>query len=206
MTRKLTERRRFYEYDPDANSFAGVGFHVGGVNEDHDDNALVTRLHRIDNPVYKDWKTLTCLGFDDNPPAIGDFPSISNYKAVPMMSERAWNVLEPIINGDCEALPVVHPFPGKYYIIHVMRTIDALNADASEVDRSTIGDFRIRRIYRYAFKNELIEKVHIFKLPLLSGSGLIVDDVFRKVVEDNELRGLRFSELLMENPKGDVPQ
>ena len=189
--------RRFYEYDPDANSFAGVGFHVGPVDDDDDDCAKVRRLHWSDTPVRASWRTLTCDGFDDNPPDVGDFPSVSNSRRIPMMSERAWRILKPIIGDACEALPVLHPFRGNYYLIHVMRTIDALDAGASTVERRSIEDQRIRRIYRYAFKDDLIEGQHIFKLPLASGSDLFVDDIFRQAVEDNGLRGLRFKDLPM---------
>ncbi len=114
-----------------------------------------------------------------------------------MMSERAWTALKPIIGDACEALPVIHPFAGTYFLIHVMRTIDALDVDASEVDRYQSGDKRIARIYRYSFRPKLIEGKHIFKLPRDCGRSLIVDDEFRKAVEANQLRGLRFRELPM---------
>lgn len=199
MTSSANSTRRFYEYHPDVNRFAAVEFASGPVYGTGD-SSTVKNLHRRDEPVRDKWIPLKCDGFDDNPPKVGDFPSVNDYSKIPMMSERAWSVLEPIIGDACEALPVMHPFPGTYYLIHVMRTIDALDTDASEVDRSSVGDRRIRRIYRYAFKHDLIEGAHIFKLPLMSGSELIVDDVFRKAVEDHGLRGLRFKELpLAEN-------
>ena len=198
MTNERPISRNFYNYDPDADSFAGVGFVVGEVDDDNDDGSKVADLHRTDTPQQSTWNTLNCFGFDDNPTEIGDFPSVSNWKRVPIMSERAWTVLKPIIGDVCEALPVKHPFQGSYYVIHVMQTIDALNTELSEVDRSSVGDNRILRIYRYAFKSDLIEGKHIFKLPLMSGGGLFVDDVFRKAVEDNCLRGLRFKELVMQ--------
>ncbi len=193
MTSRNNVIRYFYEYDPDANSFAGVGFNVGGV--DDDDNSKVIKLHRDDAPQRQRWKTLACHGFDDNPPEVGDFPSVSNYRKVPMASERAWKVLEPYIGRTCEILPVHHPFKGNYYLIHVLRTIDALDEINSLVERRSEDDSRIRHIIRYAFREELIEGIHIFKLPSKSGSGLIVDDVFRNAVELNGLRGLRFHEL-----------
>ena len=116
-----------------------------------------------------------------------------------MVSALAWTVLEPIIGDICEALPVVHPFKGagKFFLLHVLRTIDALDESKSEVERRSIGDSRIRQIFRYSFRLAAIEGVHIFKLPNKSGSGLIIDDVFRDVVELNGLRGLRFRELTM---------
>ena len=195
MTNSNYNKRQFYEYDPDANSFAGVGFTVGDVDDDNDDSAKVTNLHWDSTPVLQTWNPLTCHGFDDNPPEIGDFPSVSNYCGVPMMSERAWKALEPVIGDVCEALPVIHPFTGSYFLIHVLRTIEALDEAASEFERRSENDPRIRQVFRYAFRKDMIRGIHIFKLPNEQGSGLIVDDVFRKAVEDNGLRGLRFREL-----------
>jgi len=199
MLNSRIPRRKFYEYDPDANSFAGVGFTVGDVDDDNDDNAKVTNLHWNDTPVGNIWESPICHGFDDNPPEIGDFPSVSNYREVPMVSACAWTALAPIIGDVCEVLPVVHPFKGagKFFLVHVLRTIDVLDESKSEVERRSIDDSRIRQIFRYSFRLTAIEGVHLFKLPNKSGGGLIVDDVFRDVVEVNGLRGLRFRELTM---------
>jgi hypothetical protein len=200
MTEATVRDRKYYEYDPDANSFAGVEFDFGGeecVDDDDTHGARVTEIHWIDTPIRDSWSVLSCYGFDDNPPEQGDFPSMSNYRKIPMMSERAWKLLKPLIGECCEALPVRHPFKGNYFIIHVMRTIDALDETKIEASRSSVGDNRISRIYKYAFKRDLIGDAHIFKLPLMSGSGLFVDDVFREAVEANGLRGLRFRELVM---------
>ncbi len=195
MRDSYASTRQFYEYYPEANSFAGVGFAVGDVDDDNDDSAKVTNLHWHDTSVASTWNPLTCHGFEDNPPEVGDFPSVSNYGKVPMMSYRAWKALEPIIGDVCEALPVNHPFVGDYFLIHVLRTIEALDEDASEVERRSANDPRIRQVFRYAFRTDIIEGMHIFKLPNKQGGGLIVDDVFRKAVEHNGLRGLRFREL-----------
>lgn len=195
MTIVNISNRRFYEYDPDANSYAGVGFAVGSPDNDSDDDAKVTNLHWIDTPLQGKWKTLTCFAFDDNPDAIGDFPSVSNYRRIPMMSNRAWSALRPIIANTCESLPVNHPFIGEFYLVHVLRTIDALDESASDVERRSNDDPRMRRVLRYAFRHERIEGIHIFKLPDKQGGGVIVDDRFRKVVEETGLRGLRFKEL-----------
>lgn len=195
MTNRSDTPQKFYQYDPDANLFAGVGFSVGDVDDNNDDDAKVANLHRHDTPLIQAWKSLTCHGYNDNPPDVGDFPSVSNYRKIPMMSERAWNCLKPVIGDVCEALPVDHPFTGKYYLIHVLRTITALDEVASEVELRSADDPRIRQVFRYAFLRDMIEGLHIFKLPNKQGGALIVDEAFRKAVEDNDLRGLRFREL-----------
>lgn len=195
MTKIRKSHQQFYEYYPETNSFAGVGFSVGAADDDNDDSTKVTNLHWNDDPLKAIWIPLSCHGFDDNPLEVGDFPCVSNYGKIPMMSGQAWKALEPVIGAVCEALPVNHPFVGDYFLIHVLRTIDALNEDASEVERRSANDSRIRQVIRYAFHEAMIQGIHIFKLPNKQGGGLIVDDVFRKAVEDNGLRGLRFREL-----------
>lgn len=191
------ERRQFYEYDTDPDSFAAVGFKVSKVGGVIKDSEVVANLHRDNTPLIRTWRPLACHAFDDNPPKIGDFPSVSNYRKVPMVSERAWKALEPVIGDVCEALPVIPPFVGTYYLIHVLRTIEALDEGASEVERRSAEDPRIRRVFRYAFKKGLIEGLHIFKLPNKQSGELIVDDVFRKTVEENGLVGLEFKQLPM---------
>lgn len=195
MRKIMVLNRRFYEYDPDANSFAGVGFGVGDIFDNGDDDAKITSLHWSDAPLQQTWKPLTCHSYDDNPSEVGDFASVSNYRKVPMLSERAWKALQPVIGEVCEALPVLHPFKKNFFLVHVLNTVDALNAFESEVERRSADDQRIRNVLRYAFRYDLIEGMHIFKLPNKSGGSLIVDDVFRTVVEANGLRGLRFREL-----------
>jgi len=120
----------------------------------------------------------------------GDFPSLGNYNMLPVMSQRAWEALRPLIGHCCEALPIIHPSGRPYYIIHVMNTIDALDEDRSEVKR--FSDDGIMRVVRYALKSDLLEDQHIFKLPHESGGDLLVDDEFRRVVEENGLQGLIF--------------
>jgi hypothetical protein len=191
MTERHVDHKRYYRYDPDANSFAGVAFSM--IDDDK-----ITNVHSDDAPILQVWQTLRCEVFDDNPPVDGDFPSVSNYRRVPMISQRAWQAIRSLVGYCCEALPVDHPSGRPYFILHVMETIDCLDTEASEVSRSEIGDKRINRIYRYAFKDSLLNgKKHIFKLPLMCGGELIIDDHFRRAVEKNGLCGLRFRELPM---------
>ncbi|XZE21303.1 imm11 family protein [Pirellulaceae bacterium SH449] len=204
MKKDHHSKRRYYTYEPDSDEFAGVTF-VDSISGD--DGPTVADLHWQDTRYGASWRTLKCIGFDDNPLRLGDFPSVSDYNRVPMMSSKAWNALRPVIETVCERLPVKHPFPGEYFLIHVLRTIDALDENLSEVERRSFEDPRIRRVLRYAFKHELIDGAHIFKLPNKSGSELIVDDVFRRTTEERGLQGLIFRELPMAmNSSNSQPQ
>jgi hypothetical protein len=177
----------FYRYQPNANNFAGIGFSMA-------DNERIVQVHFTDTPLADSWIAPVAHGFEDNPETEGDFPSLSNFNEIPVMSERAWEVLRPLISYCCEALPISHPTGKTYFIIHVMDTVNCLDAAKSDLTRNaTTG--RVNRIRRYAFKSGMLHGKHIFKLPLESGGELIVDDVFRNTVETNDLKGLRFKEL-----------
>jgi hypothetical protein len=155
----------------------------------------VIKVRNINAPVLDTWTPVVAHVFEDNPGTDGDFPSLSNYNELPVMSERAWVALRPLIGYCCEALPIIHPAGKPYFIVHVMETIDGLDANRSEVKHFTDGG--IMRIVRYSFKPEMLQDKHIFKLPRESGGELVVDDDFRRAVEANGLKGLQFKELPM---------
>ena len=189
MTNSEARSEQLYHYIPDANNFAGITL----SDSDHDQ---VLSVHDIDSPLAAEWIAPDSKGFEDNPPTDGDFPGLSDYNEIPIMSQRAWEVFRPLIGDCCEALPIGHPSGKPFYIIHVMKTIDALDEKRSELSRSRISG-RVSRTYKYAFKPGLLIGQHIFKLPLMSGAELLVDDEFRRVVEDNNLEGLLLKPLPM---------
>ena len=177
----------FYLYRPDANGFAGIGF-------SQDDDERIVNVHYTDTPLADQWVAPVAHDFEDNPEPEGDFPSLSNFWRIPVMSQRAWDALHSLIGNCCEVLPITYSSNNLYSIIHVMKTVDCLDCAKSELIRNaTTG--RVSRIYRYSFNHNMMYGNHIFKLPLESGAELIVDDEFRRNVEASGLKGLRFNEL-----------
>ncbi len=177
---------KYYRYRPDANNFAGIGF-------SQDDNQRIVDVHYTDTPLADRWVAPVAHGFEDNPETQGDFPSLSNFWRVPVVSQPAWDALNPLIGYCCEALPIIHLTGKPYYIVHVMETVDCLDTDRSEVKRFSDGG--IMRIVRYSFRHELLPGKHIFKLPRKCAGDLIVDDDFREAVEANALKGLNLKQL-----------
>ena len=177
---------KYYSYRPDANAFAGVGFAT--------DASRIVNVHYSDTPMAGSWTAPVAHGFEDNPEDNGDFPSLTTFRRIPVLSQRAWDCLRTLIGYCSEALPIVHPTGQQYYIIHVMDTIDALNEHRSELWRNPVTG-RVGDISRYALDHGMIEGKRIFKLPRESGGELLVDDEFRKAVETNRLKGLLFKEL-----------
>jgi hypothetical protein len=178
---------KYYVYRPDANHFNGVAL--------DGENSNVVKIRNIDHPILKSWTPVVVHDFEDDPGVEGDFPALSNYDELPVMSQRAWDALYSLIGPSCEALPVVHPSRQPYFIVHVLETVDCLDVGQSVVER--YGDGGIMQIVRYSFKLEKIHGQHIFKLPMESGGELIVDEEFQRAVEANGLKGLLFEQLPM---------
>jgi hypothetical protein len=173
---------RYYHYDPD-HTVAGLGTRplMGDQLEE---------IFHSDVPVSSLWKPIRVLVLDKEPAGDGDFPPLYDYGRLPVFSQRAWDVLSAHVNCRWEALPILHPSKKPFHLIHVMEVIDCVDHARSEIEYYDDGG--LASIERYCLKPELLVGKHIFRTPMASGSYLLVDDVFRQVVEDHKLKGLKF--------------
>ena len=154
----------------------------------------MSRWHRAGGPSRS-------LVLDYEPRVKGDFPPFYDYGRLPVFSQRAWDVLSTSIACRWEALPIIHPSKKPFYLIHVMEVIDCVDLARSEIDEY-YNDGRVAGIERYRLRPELLVGKHIFRTPIASRGELLVDDVFRQVVEDHKLKGLKFHAI----PRVDEPQ
>lgn len=177
---------RYYLFRPDANHYAAVGVSV-------EESDRVVDVHFSDQPAISAWVPVQVFGFEDNPSAVGDFPSLSNFFRVPVVSRRAWDILQPFLGHCCEALPIIDPTGNAKFIVHVLDTVDCLDLENSEVERFEDGG--VMWVERYSLKTHMVLGKHMFKLPRRSGGELLVDEEFRRIVEANGLKGLKFKEL-----------
>lgn len=122
----------------------------------------------------------------------GDFPSLYGLEVV--FSERALQVLESLIQGGVQIMPL-HCDEDQLYLIHITDLIDCLDRPKSEIKWVTGYEGNlVFRIDHYVFdENNLIGK-NIFKFPELFTSTFVSDD-FKTAVEDHELQGLRWDPL-----------
>lgn len=183
----------YYEYDPDSNNFNSLGLIENRSGST--DCAYVLTMCRNLNPVADDWVSPQFHGFDEDDVGVeGDFPSYTHYRSIPIFSERAWRVLEPLLRKYVEPLPINHPAGDLYFLIHVINRIDVLDEKRSEFLRNrTTG--HIAFITKYAFVEDNIRGYPIFQLS--NGGTLVVTDEFRQIVEENDLKGLLFKALPM---------
>jgi len=120
----------------------------------------------------------------------GDFPSLPG--SVPVFSERALQVLEPLIRGSVELIPLVCQ-EDKLYLINVIDSLDCFDRQRSVLKELPGGAFM--GVDHYEIKNaQLFEGKGIVRF-----SGLPVDifvtDAFRKLVEEHDLKGLLWQPL-----------
>lgn len=178
---------KYYYYRPDSDRFNAIGLKP-------EDRNLIS-IRTVYARILPTWKPIEVVEFDDNPGVEGDFPSLTNYNQLPVMSHKAWQALEPVIGSCCEPLPLRHPSGSSLYLVHFTESTDALDVEKSELKRYTDGG--IMRVVRYALKSETIRGRHAVKLPKESGGEVLVDEEFRKAVEANKLLGLEFKEVSM---------
>jgi hypothetical protein len=120
----------------------------------------------------------------------GDFLYLIHH--VPVFSERAWQVLQPLVKDSVEALPLKHP-KKIFYAINVLVLVDCLDYSRSQIERFPSGG--IMEIERYVFKDGCVEGKHIFKVAEAPLKRVLVSEKFKELVEKNRLEGLIFSKV-----------
>lgn len=123
---------------------------------------------------------------DGNP---GDFPSL--YIGTPVFSKRAWLALQPLIGDSVEALPILYPDSTTYYTMNVLEIVDCLDVANSEISRNGVTG-NVSWIHRFSFKRDKLRGKHLFKIPEAPSLFVFVSDDFKRIVEEHNLRGLKF--------------
>jgi len=183
-----------YLLNTDVNQYAGIRC---DDPDDVESNYVFDSYYASDS-LIKSWQPPHAIRIAYDWMKEADFLGSFDHANSPVMNERAWAVLKPLIGYCCEALPIIHPNGLQYFIIHVMEEIDALDEERSESTRNDVTG-RVNQILKYALKEDLIQGKHIFRLPLESGSDLLLSEEFRKTVESNNLKGLIFEPIPMVN-------
>ena len=116
---------------------------------------------------------------------------------IPIFGERAVEVLVPYLNSNVELLPLQHPSKA-YYAINVIRFIDALDYENSEVEYVEGHPGFVRDVHRFTFKLDAVQESPIFMIPEYKGLRIFVTDTFKEAVEANGLKGFTF-ELLWDS-------
>lgn len=141
----------------------------------------------IGDPMIAVWKPVA-VDFEPSPTKLsGDFPSLGGIP--PVFSERAKNILEPLISDSVEFLPLACK-DVPLYAVNVTRVLDCLDLSMSQFKR--FSDGRIMRVERYVFKRECLEGEHMFKIPQQVRNRIYVSEIFKQTVENARLQGMFF--------------
>jgi hypothetical protein len=173
---------QFFKFTPDINKFECI------APASPADDKAIQRIFEV-QPLAKKWKPPSVRR--DSRFKAGDFPSFEG--PIPVFSERAWIGLQPLIDSAVEALPIKHPSGDKYFAIHVLDVVDALDRKKSAV--KLYADGGVMRVVNYCFKSKPLKGKQIFRIPESVYLEVLVSETFKKRVEELKLKGILFQPL-----------
>ena len=183
---------KFYYYMCDADHYGYMRFIQPKYTYEH--GFVVGDRFNKGQSIATSWQpAMTEVNISSGP--LGDFPLCT--MGPPVLNEKAWDVLRPVLGEMVEALPVETPF-GTYLALNVLDVIDCLDYEQSEFTyypASMGGD--MHRIIKCQLKPGLIKNKLMFKIPERM-TEIIVSDEFRDIVTGASLKGLDFSRVLYE--------
>ncbi len=148
-------------------------------------------------PKAAEWQELNVKIYDeDKTLPISDFLGFT----IPIFSEKAVEVLHPLLDGSAEILDV-NLQNRRFYAVNVIAVLDVLDRENSKYLTYRDGQ-RIMVIKDYAFiKNVELMQHNIFKLAEEPVRRPFVSDVFKNTVEQNGLTGFDFKLVWTDNIK-----
>ena len=178
-----------YKFKTDSNQYHGLTYPEKGEEESIFDRFEGKNLGDEWEPIIMEVREAKKQG---------GFPSFE----MPVLSEKAWEVLKPLIQKDVEALPLIvekeffGEMGGDYYALNVLSIITCLDESMSEFVKFSNGE--VMRIVKHVFMPESIEDVHFFRIK--AGNTVLyydfyVSEDFKNLVEKHNLKGLLFQKI-----------
>ncbi len=125
------------------------------------------------------------------------------FGSLPVFSLRAVKILQPILDGNGELLPLDFE-QGEYFAFNITRVVDALNEAGSEIVRFPDGK-KVLAIKQFSFVPQKLEGVDIFKLPQQPLGMAFVTDRFVQAVRQSDLVGFNFEWLWASEQRSSSP-
>ena len=123
---------------------------------------------------------------------IGDFFYIPS--SIPILTERALNLLKPLIESQVALLPLIFG-EATLWIAYPTTIVDCYDKVASDFHTLELPD---KVVYGSAknlvFHTGCVDDLHIFQLDVLK-SNTTVSDEFKRIVDDNGLGGFMFRQV-----------
>ena len=122
---------------------------------------------------------------------IGDVFSVEVSSFI--LNERSYKILYPYIKNEVQIFKIKSE-NDNLYVVNITNIIDCLDYDKSKIKRFPSSG-RVMRVIKYAFKIEKLKNATIFNLPDFPKGISYVTEEFKKVVEENNIKGFKFKEL-----------
>ena len=183
---------KLYHFTPDVEHYGYIEF---VEKYTHEAGFPISGQFHLGQSIVSSWqpvavKSNTLRG------ELGDFPRA--LVGPPVFSERAWDVLGPLLGEAVEALPIITP-SGPYLAINVLKVISCLDYSCSDLTWYPKEMMRggLHRIIKYCFNPAPISGHPIFKIPEEMTRTIISEEV-EASIKDASLKGLNFSQCLFE--------
>jgi hypothetical protein len=171
---------KIFELQADSNNYRGL------TDISHDASNMSVTDNTNLNRVSATWEPLK-LKFSGKG-KVGDCPSFLFF--LPIFSEKAISSLNHLMFESVEYLPVICPGKVKYFAVNVLKVVDCI--DHSKSDAIRFDDGRVMKFKKYAFKKELLQGAHIFKIPDFLFSRIFVSEEFVNKANESGLLGFDF--------------
>lgn len=122
---------------------------------------------------------------------IGDVFSVEISSFI--LNEKSYKTLYPYLKNHSQIFKIKSDNK-IFYVVNVIDIIDCLNYDKSELKYFSSSG-RVMDVEKYVFKTEKLKNTTIFKLPEFPKSISYVTEEFKRVVEENNIKGFKFKEL-----------
>lgn len=181
---------KLYHYRPNVEQYGYVKFLQDEYT--HETGFPVIGRFHLGQSMASSWEPLA-VEINTTRGSLGDFPRAS--VGPPIMSQKAWGVLRPLIGEAAEALPIITPL-GIYLALNVLAVVNCLDYAHSELtwypERAGGG---LHRIIKYQLKSTVVADRPMFKIPE-EMTRVIVSEDFKRSVIAASLKGLDFSDAL----------
>lgn len=117
----------------------------------------------------------------------GEVSDVSSLGTKPIFTKRVVELLNDKLQGYVQYIKLSHDVLGECYAVNVLKVLDCLNEEKSEIKRMSSG--KILWISKYAFKKDILYP-YIFKVTTDGKIGVFVTDDFIKDIQQNKITGL----------------
>lgn len=136
---------------------------------------------------------IECIEGDNH----SDLPKFWGGTGTPMISEKAKQVLEPLIGDNVEFLPLLRNSTSEvYYLVHVLNVLDAIDGDRAIFKKLITG--LIVGCEKFAFDFNIVQNEMIFKVYIngkIHPTVVFISDELKALIEQSELKGFEFIEV-----------